>query len=66
MARAAWWRSATALTMERPSPCPWTVVIPTVAWAGGLTATVVIGALAGLLPALRAARMSPTEALWIS
>jgi ABC-type antimicrobial peptide transport system permease subunit len=24
----------------------------------------VIGAVAGLLPALRAARMSPTEALW--
>jgi putative ABC transport system permease protein len=41
----------------------WTLVIPTTAWAGGLTAAVLIGALAGLLPALRAARMSPTEAL---
>jgi putative ABC transport system permease protein len=41
----------------------WTVVIPTTAWAGGLTAALLIGALAGLLPALRAARMSPTEAL---
>jgi putative ABC transport system permease protein len=40
------------------------VVIPTQAWAGGLAATVIIGALAGLLPAIRAARMSPTEALW--
>jgi putative ABC transport system permease protein len=41
----------------------WTVVIPTTAWAGGLAAALVIGAIAGLLPAIRAARMSPTEAL---
>ncbi|MBO0694137.1 MAG: ABC transporter permease [Acidimicrobiaceae bacterium] len=41
-----------------------TVVIPTEAWAGGFAAAMVIGALAGLLPALRAARMSPTQALW--
>lgn len=41
----------------------WTLVIPTTAWAGGLAAALVIGALAGLLPAIRAARMSPTEAL---
>jgi putative ABC transport system permease protein len=42
----------------------WSTVIPTLAWAGGLAAALLIGALAGLLPALRAARMSPTEALW--
>jgi putative ABC transport system permease protein len=42
----------------------WAVVIPAVAWAGGIGAAILIGALAGLLPALRAARMSPTEALW--
>jgi putative ABC transport system permease protein len=42
----------------------WAVVIPPLAWAGGLGATIIIGAAAGLLPALRAARMSPTEALW--
>jgi putative ABC transport system permease protein len=42
----------------------WAVVIPAQAWAGGLAAAVLIGAAAGLLPALRAARMSPTEALW--
>jgi putative ABC transport system permease protein len=41
----------------------WSVVIPTVAWAGGLGAALLIGAGAGLLPALRAARLSPTEAL---
>jgi putative ABC transport system permease protein len=39
------------------------VVIPAQAWATGLAATVVIGALAGLLPAIRAASLSPTQAL---
>ncbi len=39
------------------------VVIPPQAWAGGLAAAVIIGALAGLLPAVRAARLSPTQAL---
>jgi putative ABC transport system permease protein len=42
----------------------WGVVIPPLAWGGGIGASVVIGAIAGLWPALRAARMSPTEALW--
>jgi putative ABC transport system permease protein len=41
----------------------WAVVVPTVAWAGGFAAALLIGAVAGLLPALRAARLSPTEAL---
>ena len=40
------------------------LVIPAEAWAGGLAAALVIGALAGLLPAIRAARLSPTQALW--
>jgi len=40
------------------------VVIPALAWGGGLGAAIVIGAVAGLWPALRAARMSPTQALW--
>ena len=42
----------------------WATVIPPVAWAGGLAAAILIGAAAGLLPALRAARLSPTQALW--
>jgi putative ABC transport system permease protein len=41
----------------------WAVVVPPLAWGGGLGAAVAIGAIAGLLPALRAARMQPTEAL---
>jgi putative ABC transport system permease protein len=39
-------------------------VIPLEAWAGGVAAAVGIGAVAGLLPAIRAARLSPTRALW--
>jgi putative ABC transport system permease protein len=38
-------------------------IIPPQAWAAGLAAAVLIGALAGLLPAIRAARLSPTQAL---
>lgn len=41
----------------------WAVVIPTAAWAGGIGAAIAIGAIAGLIPALRAARLSPAEAL---
>src|SRR5579859_5915959 len=41
----------------------WAVVIPPLAWGGGVASAVIIGAIAGLLPALRAARLSPTEAL---
>ena len=42
----------------------WATVIPALAWAGGLASALLIGAVAGLLPAIRAARLSPTEALW--
>jgi putative ABC transport system permease protein len=42
----------------------WATVIPTEAWAGGIAASLIIGAIAGLVPALRAARLSPTQALW--
>jgi len=41
----------------------WAIVIPTLAWTGGFGAALLIGAVAGLLPAIRAARLSPTEAL---
>ncbi len=42
----------------------WAIVIPTPAWAGGFAAALAIGALAGLLPAIKAARLPPTQALW--
>ncbi|MFI1487766.1 ABC transporter permease [Streptomyces sp. NPDC020747] len=41
----------------------WPPVIPLAAVAGGAAGTVLVGAIAGLYPSLRAARMSPTEAL---
>ncbi|MEV4639846.1 ABC transporter permease [Actinoplanes sp. NPDC049548] len=46
----AWWRS-------------WPVAVPLWALAGGLAATLTVGAAAGLYPAVRAARLTPTEAL---
>ncbi|MEV0895754.1 ABC transporter permease [Actinoplanes sp. NPDC049802] len=41
----------------------WPTMVPPWAVAGGLGATLVIGAVAGLYPAVRAARLAPTEAL---
>jgi putative ABC transport system permease protein len=41
----------------------WAVVIPVEAWSGGIGSAILIGAVAGLVPAVRASRMSPTAAL---
>jgi putative ABC transport system permease protein len=46
----AWWRD-------------WPAVVPVWALAGGVASTMVIGALAGLYPAVRAALLPPTTAL---
>lgn len=52
-----------AVTAAYASFRGWDTLIPTISWAGGLAAAIIIGAVAGLYPAIRAARMSPTEAL---
>jgi putative ABC transport system permease protein len=41
----------------------WAVVIPVEAWSGGILSAILIGAFAGLMPAVRASRMPPTAAL---
>jgi putative ABC transport system permease protein len=41
----------------------WALVIPVEAWTGGIASAILIGALAGLTPAVRASRMPPTVAL---
>jgi len=41
----------------------WAVVVPPLAWGGGLAAALAIGAISGLVPAQRAAALAPTEAL---
>jgi putative ABC transport system permease protein len=41
----------------------WSVQIPALALYGGLGAALIIGAIAGLYPSMRAARLSPSEAL---
>ena len=41
----------------------WDIVIPFEAWSGGIASAILIGALAGLMPAVRASRMPPAVAL---
>jgi putative ABC transport system permease protein len=52
-----------AITIGVADQRHWTVQIPAVAMWGGLAAALAVGVVAGLYPALRAARLAPTDAL---
>lgn len=53
----------TLATLIYASARHWGLVLPAEAWAGGIAAAIMIGTIAGLTPAIRAARLSPTQAL---
>ena len=52
-----------AATAVYASSKNWAIVIPAEAWMGGIASAMLIGAFAGLMPAVRASRMPPTVAL---
>jgi putative ABC transport system permease protein len=52
-----------AVTLVYATLQAWPAVVPGWASGGGMAATLAIGAIAGLYPAIRAARLAPTEAL---
>ena len=55
---ASWW-----WTTSRRSASRWRIVIPASAVAAGIGAALLVGAAAGIYPAVRAARLAPTEVL---
>ena len=52
-----------AVTWAYATSRAWTVVVPPVSLAAAIGAALVIGGVAGLYPAVRAARLAPTDAL---
>jgi len=55
-----------AVTAAHATLQNWPTVVPAWVMAGGITAALIIGAGAGLYPAIRAARLAPTEALAVA
>jgi len=53
----------TASTVAVAQQRQWTVLIPATSLWGGFAVAIVVGAIAGLYPAMRAARLAPTDAL---
>jgi putative ABC transport system permease protein len=55
--------AGTVATAIYASTRHWAIVIPVEAWSGGIASAILIGAFAGLMPAVRASRLPPTVAL---
>jgi len=56
-AESGGWRDGGSLRSHQP------IVLPAVALVGGLVTAAIVGTVAGAYPAVRAARLTPTEAL---
>jgi putative ABC transport system permease protein len=52
-----------AITVVWATHRQWQVSLPAPSLAGGVVAALAVGGIAGLYPAVRAARLTPTEAL---